>query len=87
MHSVPKDEQSGNDSSRTSIVSNLGMFLEVASILHVNLNHCQEFRLNSKRANFEELINSTDYLRGHSLPINFVVGSALGPAYLPHITE
>ena len=39
MHSVPKDEQSGSDSSRTSIVSTLGMFTGATSLLHVNLSH------------------------------------------------
>jgi len=84
LHSVPKDEQPGSDSSRTSIVSTLGMSKEVASMLYVNLNDRQEFPLNN---NFEELIKLADYLWGHSFSISVSIGSALGLAYLPHITE
>jgi hypothetical protein len=88
LHSAPKAEQLGSDSSKTSIVSTLRFLIKslACCIFIWSYEPLCVFHLNMKHTKLK-LIKWTDCLWGHSLPINFGADSALGLAYLPHCTE
>ena len=79
MH-LPKDEQPGSDSSRTSIVSTLeGCFS------YEQINHHMNFRL-KLCLNNSDVIYCTDCLWGSSVPFSVGTDDSIGLACLPHLT-